>query len=296
MRTGALTRPQGKKGTEIKMMTNTEFVRRISDVADNYETLYVMGCFGAPMTEKNKARYCKNQAYNEKPERTAKIKAASADTFGFDCVCLIKGILWGWDGDASATYGGAVYGSNGVPDIGTEQIITVCKDVSENFAEIEVGELLWKKGHVGVYIGGGIAVECSPAWEDGVQYTAVGNIGKKAGYNTRTWTKHGKLPYVEYVEYLPEEAQGVIGGWTQNTSTVTELKMIDVSVPVVKKGVKCEAVMAVQTLLNMHIGAGLDIDGSCGAKTDAAIRAFQSSYGLMVDGSCGKATWTALLG
>ena len=295
MRTGALTRPQGKKGTEVKMMTNTEFVRRLSDVADNYKTLYVMGCFGAPMTEKNRARYCKNQAYNEKPERTAKIEAASAGTFGFDCVCFIKGILWGWDGDVTATYGGAVYNSNGVPDIGTEQIITVCKDVSENFTEIEVGELLWKKGHVGVYIGGGIAVECSPAWADGVQYTAVGNIGKKAGYNTRTWTKHGKLPYVEFgaASETPQTEQGTE---TKPETNTTEVKKVNVEVTVVKKGVKCDAVRAVQALLNMRSGAGLEVDGSCGAKTDAAIRAFQSSRGLTVDGSCGKATWTVLLG
>lgn len=46
------------------------------------------------------------------------INAASADTFGFDCVCLIKGVLWGWHGDKNAVYGGATYTSNGVPDIG----------------------------------------------------------------------------------------------------------------------------------------------------------------------------------
>ena len=34
------------------------------------------------------------------------INAASADTFGFDCVCLIKGLLWGWCGDKSKTYEG----------------------------------------------------------------------------------------------------------------------------------------------------------------------------------------------
>ena len=34
--------------------------------------------------------------------------------------------------------------------------------------------------------------------ENKVQITAVGNIGSKAGYNTRRWTKHGKLPYVDY--------------------------------------------------------------------------------------------------
>lgn len=31
-----------------------------------------------------------------------------------------------------------------------------------------------------------------------MQITAVGNIGSKAGYNTRTWKKHGHIPYVEY--------------------------------------------------------------------------------------------------
>ena len=41
-------------------------------------------------------------------------------------------------------------------------------------------------------------MECSPAFENDVQITAVGNIGKKAGYNTRTWQKHGRLPYVDY--------------------------------------------------------------------------------------------------
>ena len=35
----------------------------------------------------------------------------------------------------------------------------------------------------------------------------MGNIGKKAGYNTRTWTKHGKLPYVDYTEREEEDEE-----------------------------------------------------------------------------------------
>ena len=58
-------------------------------------------------------------------------------------------------------------------------------------------------GHIGVYIGDGLAVECTPKWDNKVQITAVANIGKKAGYNSRKWTKHGKLPYVEYVVEAP---------------------------------------------------------------------------------------------
>ena len=184
------------------MMKASVFVAKLIDIARNYKTLYVMGCFGAPMTAANKARYTKNHSYNKQAARTKMIKAASADTFGFDCVNLIKGVLWGWSGDASRTYGGAGYAINGVPDIGADTMITKCTGVSTTgWADMVPGEAVWMPGHIGVYIGDGLAVECSPKWANKVQITAVGNIGKigkKSGYNTRTWTKHGRLPYIDY--------------------------------------------------------------------------------------------------
>lgn len=174
------------------------FVEKLVDIAKNYKTLYVMGCFGAPMTETNKTRYTKNHVYNKTAARVAMINAASVDTFGFDCVCLIKGVLWGWSGDASRTYGGASYTVNGVPDIGADSMIKVCSGVTTDFSGIVPGAAVWMEGHIGVYIGDGLAVECTPKWENKVQITAVGNIGKKAGYNARTWTKWGRLPYIDY--------------------------------------------------------------------------------------------------
>ena len=103
------------------MMKSKTFVDKLIDVAKNHKTLYVMGCFGAPLTGKNVTRYCTNHDYNKQSARTAMIKAAADQVppvFGFDCVCLIKGVLWGWTGDAARTYGGAGYAVNGVPDIG----------------------------------------------------------------------------------------------------------------------------------------------------------------------------------
>ena len=38
--------------------------------------------------------------------------------YGFDCVCLIKGVLWGWSGNAAKPYGGAAYASNAFPILG----------------------------------------------------------------------------------------------------------------------------------------------------------------------------------
>lgn len=180
------------------LMKASDFVEKLKNIALNHKTLYVMGCFGAPMTAKNKKRYSDNNDYNRNAARTKMINAASADTFGFDCVCLIKGVLWGWNADTTKVYGGAQYKSNGVPDTNADGMIALCTDVSTDFSDIKVGEVVWQKGHVGVYIGNGLAVESTPAWKNKVQITAVGNIGAKTGYNTRKWTKHGKLPFIAY--------------------------------------------------------------------------------------------------
>jgi hypothetical protein len=186
-------------------MNSKTFVETAIRIAKDYKSLYVMGCFGAPLNAKNKDRYCSNQAYNSQTERTVKIKSATEDTFGFDCVCLIKGILWGWSGDKTKTYGGAKYATNGVPDVSADGMIRKCKDVSTDFSKIMPGEVVWKSGHIGIYIGDGLAVEATPAWEDKVQITAVANIGSKKGYNARTWTKHGKLPWVDYGDQVEEK-------------------------------------------------------------------------------------------
>lgn len=192
-------------------MTNTEFVKKLKEVATKYKTLYVIGCFGAPMTESNKKRYINNGAhnnYNVQASRKKMIESATSDVFGFDCVCLIKGLLWGWIGDKSKIYGGATYASNGVPDIGADEIINRCTNISTDFSNLVPGELVWKKGHVGIYIGDGLVVECTPAWKNCVQITACNrNI---TGYNRQNWTKHGKLPYITYEQTKLETGNDIV--------------------------------------------------------------------------------------
>lgn len=186
-----------------KIMTSKELCNKAIDIANNYKTLYVMGAFGCPLTPKNKARYSKNNAYNKQASRQKMINNASADTFGFDCVCLIKGILWGWNGDKTKTYGGSNYASN-IGDITIKSMVGTkySEKSSSDFSNIVAGELVYMKdyGHIGIYIGNGLAVECTPAWANKVQITAVGNIGKKDGYKTRTWDYHCKALFIDYIE------------------------------------------------------------------------------------------------
>lgn len=261
-------------------MKASEFVAKLKDIATNYKTLYVMGCIGAPMNASNKKRYYNHHEYNRKPERTAMINAATADTFGFDCVCLIKSVLWGWSGDKTKTYGGAKYASNGVPDVGADQMLNLCSGISTDFSNIEVGEAVWCKGHIGVYIGDGLAVECTPKWKNNVQITAVKNIGTKSGYNARTWTKHGKLPYIEYdVTDVPKKV------------ITTTTKASDVKMKTIKSGSTGKAVKVWQAII------GVDIDGKFGPATRNATLAFQKKAFPNApsewDGVVGEKTWKA---
>ena len=179
-------------------MNNIDFANAAKNVASNYKTLYVMGCFGAPMSAANKTRYCNNHSYNRQAVRTQMIQSATADTFGFDCCGLIKGLLWGWSGNKNLTYGGAKYASNNVKDASADEIIKLCSDVSTDFSDIAIGEAVWMPGHIGVYVGDGVAVESTPIWKNGVQFSSCNR--DKSGYNRRNWTKHGKLPWVTYVK------------------------------------------------------------------------------------------------
>lgn len=193
-------------------MIVTEFVDMALDIAENCDTLYVMGCFGAPMNAKNKKRYCNNNIYNKKAVRTGLIQLATDRTFGFDCCGLVKGILWGFSKDKNKTYGGAIYKSNEVPDASADGLISRCTNTSFNFDTIIPGELVHMTGHCGIYVGNGRVVECSPKWRDGVQITGIAGYEHDCAHE-RIWTSHGRLPWVKYSVVVPEVTQDENALW-----------------------------------------------------------------------------------
>lgn len=179
-----------------KIYTVPEFLDRLR-MAEANSTLYIKGCFGAPMNPKNKIRYTNNLDYNK--NRSVMIDAATESTFGFDCVNLIKGILWGWDANISLNYGGASYKSHSVPDCNADGIMRYCNNVSQDFSGIEPGAIVWMPGHVGIYMGGTKVIECTPKWTNNVQYSNLANLGAKDGHS-RSWWKWGLLPWIDYGE------------------------------------------------------------------------------------------------
>ena len=287
------------KRTGKEFMTAEELVGLLKYVA-GLKTIYMYAAYGFQVTDAtiaHKAKQNLNGWYT--PANIARLRRVANETpptWGFDCVNLLKGILWGWRGDESKTYGGAVYGAHGVPDTNANGMIKKCYDVSDDFSGgLEPGEGLWMEGHWGTYIGGGLCVECTTRWKGTVQVTAVWNLGRVPGYNGREWTKHGKLPWIYYgaaaeapgkepAEETPSApsapANPAAGGLTYQG--------------LLKRGAKGAYVAALQAALNkLGFNAGA-ADGIFGPKTEAALRRMQEKAGIEADGEFGPLSCAAL--
>ena len=101
-----------------------------------------------------------------------------------DCVGLIKG--YGWLDPETMTIR---YGTNGMPDVGADQMYRAAA-VSGPISTIpEIpGLAVWHSGHIGVYIGNGEVIEAM-----GTRYGVV-----KTRLSDRHWARWLKIPYIRY--------------------------------------------------------------------------------------------------
>ena len=135
------------------------------------------------------------------------------------------------------------------------------------FAE---GTVLWKNGHVGVYVGDGKVVEAR-----GIDYgTIVSNIPAV------NWKYGLTFKWMTY-NYTEAVDSNVITYKKANPYTEPQTN--------IKKGMKGEGVRWVQYEL-VESGYDLIVDGVFGNKTLKALKAFQTSCKIEVDGICGKQT------
>lgn len=149
---------------------------------------YCWGTYGNVLTE---ALF--NYKLQQYPEGVGKyedfIRANWLGRRTADCIGLIKG--YGWLDTAS---GSINYGTNGMPDVGADQMYANAQKsgmagTMDTMPEL-VGIALWKQGHIGVYIGNGYAVEAM-----GTKYGVVRT--EVAG---RGWQGWCRIPYIEYRE------------------------------------------------------------------------------------------------
>lgn len=130
--------------------------------------------------------------------------------------------------------------------------------------------------HVGLFVGGDTVIEA--------QETKAGVTTSKI--TATKWTHWGELTGVNYV------AGGDVPAPTPAPDPAPEPE----KKPTLRKGNKGQYVTLLQTML---INRGYQLprygaDGSFGAETEAAVKAFQKDWGLTQDGVAGPRTWEKL--
>lgn len=199
-----------------RVTNNYQLMAKAYEVLRHYNTCYLYGGIGQIVTQSvvnAKARQYPGFYTSKRKAQYTQYINSSKRYWGFDCVNLYKAILWGWNGDASKSFGGAIYASNGVPDASADGLFSYCTGKSSTgWDNMAVGEALWMSGHFGLYVGAGKCIECTPRWNkigygdewNGVMLTGVSNCSNcPTDIHTRKWTKHGRLPYIQYLTKNP---------------------------------------------------------------------------------------------
>lgn len=154
---------------------------------------YWYGTFGNTSTE---------ELYNTKRKQYPKYYTARDFTKQYnqrvhDCVGLIKGYLWSETTTSTPKY-------NASQDKSADGMYSASKEKGsiDTIPEI-VGLLVWRKGHIGVYIGNGYVIEAR-----GHSYGVV-----KTRLKDRNFTNWCKCPYITYETTVK----------TENKKTVEQL-------------------------------------------------------------------------
>lgn len=122
------------------------------------------------------------------------------------------------------------------------------------------------------------------AFDKNYVYTVEGNAGRNCWYvvKNKYLRTNSRIVGYDYPLYDAEPTPGPTpepGGDDMKFSELKELRYVK------GKVMKGDAVEVVQSVVNV------DVDGSFGPKTDAAVKSFQKKEGITVDGIVGPVTW-----
>ena len=192
-------------------------------------------------------------------------KDIAAGKWCADCVGMIKAFFWSGD----VCEGPSKYASNGCPDTSANGMIGLCKQTGDIETLPDVpGLVVWKPGHIGVYIGGGYTIEMR-----GFAYDCV-----KRKVSAGPWTKWGRLPMLDYSGKEPEPVDPPALGDR-----------------ILRNGDTGDDVREMQDGL-VKLGYDLGrygVDGDFGDATEMAVKSFQKDHNLEPDGEFGPLSLAA---
>lgn len=222
---------------------------------------------------------CTKSLYNSKKKQypnhytavreAAYMKDIANGKTGADCVGMIKSFFW-----TGGVFGGKnTYASNHCPDTSANGMINLCTQTGNPSSVPDIpGLVLWKSGHIGVYVGGGMAIEMK-----GFDYDCLRRKVSEGG-----WTKWGRLP-ASMISYddecsdcdIPPEPEGDRD--LRNGDEGADVKQLQTNL--IRLGFDCG-----------KWGA----DGEFGDCTEQSVEAFQRAWGVTVTGIYDATTRAAM--
>lgn len=163
-----------------------------------------------------------------------------------------------------------------------------------------IGAILWRSGHVGVYIGKGECVEAK-----GILYgTLVSKI------NTCRFTHYLIMDYISYsdndiVNYKPDNNNWIRKLQCEINRSNRNINLVEDGIvgpktlaacPTLKRGSTGKIVNIVQTKLKEKGYYKFNPTSKFGKGTELAVKRYQRENSILDDGIIGKNTWNLLLG
>ena len=180
-----------------------------------------------------------------------------------DCVGMIKSFFWtGGEFETAPKYA-----TNHCPDVSANGMIELCPQTGKiSTMPDEPGLVVWKSGHIGVYVGGGYTVEMK-----GFDYDCKRNRVKDG-----PWVKWGRLPS-SMISY-EDTSSGAGAPPSPPGESLGDRNLCN--------GCEGADVKQLQTnLIKLGFSCGKwGADGEFGDCTEQAVEAFQRKYGLEVTG------------
>ena len=231
---------------------------------------YVFGAAGEMCTPENRRKYA-----GYRPDHAAKINGACPVLSNNQSSCA--GCKWcgcrifdcrGYTRWLLAMVGLSLYGGTVTAQWETSSNWALKGDVKNMPRNLVC--CIFREGHTGMHLPGDVTRHCGGR---------KGEVQEEPLPGNPKWLRFG-IPAGLYTNDELRKA-GV------NVDTAK-------NIPTLRRGAEGDLVEELQAILNAKYGFSLDVDGSFGANTEAAVKAFQKSKGLTVDGIVGSKTRAAL--
>ena len=261
-------------------MTNIELANIALQIYNGLQTVYAKGGIGWLLTRDRMDSLCKQYEWNE-----THLTKYDLGKHACDCSGMIVGMAYdGWRVDHEPTWTKA----HDWNDAMLGERLTDC--VSPDKAE--PGMCLWKKGHVGLAVFGGMALDSNAeASGSGIHYRKISDVN---------WEKAGKLPEIEYLtikvgDIIPMKVTSITDGTASGSAWVGVPTPSPTPVPGITVGSKVTINPGARAGGLNKKYRGLLIDPKCAnGKYVDTVKKIETHYGVEEALLIGINTWVAV--